>query len=71
MKLWQKGTPTDQKVDHFTVGKDRIYDLVLAPYDCKSSIAHAQMLGNVGLISKEEATLLEDELKAIELSAIN
>lgn len=71
MKLWQKGTPTDQKVDHFTVGKDRIYDLVLAPYDCKASIAHAQMLGNVGLISKEEATLLEDELKAIELSAIN
>jgi len=30
MKLWQKGAAAHQKVDHFTVGKDREYDLVLA-----------------------------------------
>ncbi len=44
MKLWQKGTPTNKKIDHFTVGNDRSYDLILAPYDCIASKAHAQML---------------------------
>ena len=31
MKLWQKGKTANKKVDQFTVGKDREYDLVLAP----------------------------------------
>ena len=37
MKLWQKGAAAHEKVDHFTVGKDREYDLVLAQYDCQAS----------------------------------
>ena len=32
MKLWQKGKTAHKKVDQFTVGKDREYDLVLAQY---------------------------------------
>jgi argininosuccinate lyase len=44
MKLWQKGAAAHEKVDHFTVGKDREYDLVLAQYDCQASSAHAKML---------------------------
>ena len=55
MKLWQKGNPINETVDVFTVGKDREYDLILAPYDCRASSAHAAMLGAVGLLTKKEA----------------
>ena len=65
MKLWQKANSIDSKVDSFTVGKDREYDLILAQYDCKASIAHANMLAKVGLLTKDEAKKLTIELKAI------
>jgi len=55
MKLWQKGAVAHEKVDEFTVGKDREYDLVLAQYDCQASIAHAKMLAKIGLISIPES----------------
>ena len=58
MKLWQKGAAAHEKVDHFTVGKDREYDLVLAQYDCQASSAHAKMLAKIGLIRSEEAEQL-------------
>jgi argininosuccinate lyase len=71
MKLWQKGTAAHQKVDHFTVGKDREYDQVLAKYDCRASIAHAKMLAKANLISQEEASLLCSELAQIEASILS
>lgn len=68
MKLWQKGAVAHQKVDHFTVGKDREYDVQLAAYDCEASIAHATMLAKIGLLTAEEAqqlnTVLDDLKKA-------
>jgi len=69
MKLWQKETPTNQKIDHFTVGKDREYDLVLAPYDCIASKAHARMLEKIGLLSTLETEQLVKELDAIQKTA--
>ncbi len=69
MKLWQKGAAAHERVDHFTVGKDREYDLVLAEYDCQASIAHANMLAKIGLISAEEATQLSTALKEIQQQA--
>ena len=70
MKLWEKGFSTHKKIDRFTVGNDRELDLVLAKYDVEASKAHAQMLGEVGLISQEEATslvkALEDIAKSID-----
>lgn len=69
MKLWQKETPTNQKIDHFTVGKDREYDLVLAPYDCIASKAHARMMGKIGLLSTLETEQLVKELDAIQKTA--
>jgi argininosuccinate lyase len=51
MKLWEKGIPTDKQIEHFTVGNDRELDLVLAKYDALGSIAHAKMLGNIGLLT--------------------
>ncbi len=69
MKLWQKGAAAHERVDHFTVGKDREYDLVLAEYDCQASIAHANMLAKIGLISAEEATQLSTALEEIQQQA--
>jgi len=66
MKLWKKETPTNKKIDHFTVGKDREYDLVLAPYDCIASKAHARMLGTIGLLTATETEQLVNALDAIQ-----
>lgn len=65
MKLWEKGIPTDKQIEHFTVGNDRELDLVLAKYDALGSIAHAKMLGKIGLLTAEETTSLVDALTDI------
>ena len=65
MKLWQKNITSSQEVENFTVGNDREFDLQLAPFDVLGSIAHVKMLTETGLLSKEEATQLIEELKII------
>lgn len=65
MKLWEKGIPTDKKIDLFTVGNDRELDLVLAEYDVLGSIAHAQMLAKTGLLTHAEAEQLTTALNEI------
>src|SRR6185503_9556682 len=68
MKLWQKDTPSGdggKEVEQFTVGNDREFDLLLAPFDVLGNIAHAKMLATVGLLTIEEADKLTTELKAI------
>ena len=69
MKLWQKGKTAHKKVDQFTVGKDREYDLVLAQYDCQASIAHAKMLAKIGVINSQEGEKLTKALKKIQKQA--
>src|SRR5210317_1811088 len=65
MKLWDKGYSTDKKIDIFTVGNDRELDLILAKYDVIGNIAHAKMLGQIGVLEKTEVIDLERELNAI------
>jgi len=65
MKLWQKNIESLKEVEHFTVGRDREFDLLLAPFDVLGNIAHAKMLATVGLLTKEEAEKLVEELKEI------
>jgi argininosuccinate lyase len=65
MKLWEKGIVTDKQIEHFTVGNDRELDLVLAKYDALGSIAHAKMLGQIGLLTAEETTSLVFALEEI------
>jgi argininosuccinate lyase len=65
MKLWQKDTSTNEKIDHFTVGNDRTYDLALAPYDCIASKAHAKMLGEIGMLTSKEVKDLTNALDDI------
>lgn len=64
-KLWEKNVQVDQEVDTFTVGKDREMDLYLAKYDVLGSMAHITMLESIGLLTKEELTVLLSELKNI------
>jgi argininosuccinate lyase len=67
MKLWQKeSTSVSELVEKFTVGRDKEFDILLAKYDVQGSIAHVQMLGEVGLMTKKEATKAVEALKQIE-----
>ncbi|MBU3742309.1 MAG: argininosuccinate lyase [Candidatus Kapabacteria bacterium] len=51
MKLWEKGAAVDAMMSEFTVGADRAMDVRLARWDVVGSIAHADMLVSVGLLS--------------------
>lgn len=64
-KLWEKNVRVDHEVDVFTVGKDRDMDLYLAKYDVLGSMAHITMLESIGLLTKEELTVLLTELRTI------
>lgn len=65
MKLWEKGIPTDQRIDLFTVGNDRELDIVLAKYDVLGSLAQTKMLYQVGLITENEKKDLLQALSEI------
>ena len=65
MKLWQKDKASLAEVEQFTVGRDREFDLQLAPFDVLGSIAHVTMLGEVGLMTKGEAEQAVAGLKEI------
>lgn len=66
MKLWSKeNSSTSALVEQFTVGRDKEFDLLLAKYDVQGSIAHVTMLGEVGLMTKEEAEIAVNGLKEI------
>ena len=73
MKLWQKeNTSVSALIEEFTVGRDKEFDTLLAAYDAMGSIAHVQMLAEVGLMTKEESAEavkgLEQILKEINTS---
>src|SRR6476661_10770424 len=65
MKLWQKNTITDSSVETFTVGNDREFDVMLAPFDIAGNIAHAHMLASIGMLTPAEEVSIVDELKKI------
>jgi argininosuccinate lyase len=65
MKLWQKDIDVNRAVENFTVGNDREFDTMLAPFDVLGNMAHAKMLASVGLLTNEEAEQLVNELKEI------
>jgi len=66
MKLWQKeNTSVSELIEKFTVGRDKEFDLLLATYDVEGSIAHVTMLGEVGLMTKEESSKAVEALKQI------
>jgi argininosuccinate lyase len=50
-RLWDKGTPLDERVLRYTAGDDHALDNRLVAYDVQASIAHAEMLHECGLLS--------------------
>lgn len=69
-KLWDKGFNVNDKIDKFTVGKDRELDLYLAPYDIMGTMAHITMLESVGLLQADELKALLKELKSLYRDAV-
>ncbi len=65
MKLWDKGFTINDKIEKFTVGKDRELDAHLAKYDALASKAQANMLAKTGLITNEENDALQLALDEI------
>ncbi len=65
MKLWQKETGNKKEVENFTIGRDPEFDIILAPFDVLGSMAHAQMLSKVGLLTEEDNHVLQKGLKEI------
>ncbi len=66
MKLWQKtGTNTNEAVEKFTVGNDKVFDTLLAKYDIMGSLAHVKMLGQIGLMTKDETEIAINGLKEL------
>lgn len=65
MKLWQKSTDVNKRVESFTIGNDQELDLLLAPFDILGSLAHITMLQSINLLTKEELDILSAELKKL------
>jgi argininosuccinate lyase len=65
MKLWQKDITVNQRIENFTVGRDRELDLLLAAYDIQGSLAHIAMLTEIGLLEPAEYEELARELKKL------
>ena len=65
MKLWDKGYKIDGAIERFTIGKDKELDLLLAPYDILGTMAHITMLEHIGLLSKEDITVLLPALREL------
>ncbi|MGB7499131.1 MAG: argininosuccinate lyase, partial [Moheibacter sp.] len=65
MKIWDKGFSVNEKIEKFTVGKDRILDVYIAKYDAIASKAQANMLAKVGIITAEDNAKLQPALDEI------
>lgn len=64
-KLWEKSHGVDAVVEAFTTGRDYLLDRELLVADALGSIAHARMLGHVGLLGTDEVSTLTAELRKI------
>ena len=64
-RLWDKGTPLDERVLRYTAGEDHALDDRLVPCDVRASIAHAEMLNAQGLLSLTDLDAIRDGLKAL------
>jgi argininosuccinate lyase len=64
-RLWDKGTPLDERVLRFTAGDDHALDDRLVRYDIQASIAHAEMLGVQGLLPAPDLDAVREALTAI------
>lgn len=60
-KIWQVGGGgLHPLVEAYTVGDDHVFDQELLPYDVAASMAHAEMLTKMGVLSEEELRVLAE-----------
>jgi argininosuccinate lyase len=66
-RLWERpgGAPLDERVLRYTAGEDHRLDARLVPYDVRASIAHAEMLGEAGLLPAADVAAIRDGLAAL------
>jgi argininosuccinate lyase len=64
-RLWDKGTPLDERVLAYTAGDDYELDNRLVAYDVRASVAHAEMLNEQGLLSDADLAAIRVALTAI------
>ncbi len=67
IRQWENpgGTPHDERVQRYTAGEDHRLDARLVPYDVRASIAHAEMLGEAGLLPAADVAAIRDGLAAL------
>ena len=70
-RLWDKGLALDQRVLKYTAGEDHQLDARLVAYDIRASIAHAEMLSNVDLLTKDHCQKITNGLKQLQLDYDN
>lgn len=64
VRLWQKGYTLHPLIEHYLAGEASL-DSRLVEADVLGSIAHAKMLGKIGLLTAEEVAALNQELANI------
>ena len=66
-RLWEKpgAAPLDERVLRYTAGEDHLLDARLVPYDVRASIAHAEMLGERGLLAPADLDAIRVGLTAL------
>jgi argininosuccinate lyase len=64
-RLWDKGSPLDERVLHYTAGEDYALDERLVAYDVRASIAHAEMLAQQGLLAAPDLDAIRAGLVAL------
>jgi argininosuccinate lyase len=65
-KIWQKSkSKSNPIIEKYNTGDDYRMDMEIFPFDILASSAHAEMLGSIGILSREEVASLVNELQNI------
>lgn len=64
-KLWEKNYSMDKFAEEYCFGRSVVYDTRLVVVDALGSIAHAQMLTKIGILTEAEFGALKKELLTI------
>lgn len=65
MKLWDKDLKINDLVEKFTIGNDPEFDLRMARFDVEGTLAHVEMLCEIGLLTEAELAQLRPALGRI------
>jgi argininosuccinate lyase len=65
-KIWQKSkSKSNPIIEKYNTGDDYRMDMEIFPFDIVASSAHVEMLGSIGVLSREEVASLVNELQNI------